>query len=535
MNELNKESRGTRGDAGYDHDAALRRLFFLSLDPDIDFATKVEELLTLGCETLGLELGIVSRIRGATYSVEHVSGADWAPEVGATFDVTRTYCTHTLMADDVVHFHHAGMSRIAEHPCYVDFGLESYIGVPIRAGKRRVGTLNFSAPATRAAFTEDEAELVRLFGRWLGEEWLKHERSRELADKTRLLNAIVESVPDAVVAVNRDREIEMVNTAAEQILGYDRKELIGKTTAFLYPDDAQFKANGERIFRKAEKTTIDHFDVKLRRKDGRVFPAEVFMSPLRDDDDELLGIVGVMRDITDQKALDRAREELISTVTHELRTPITSANGAVKLLTTEKARLSPVLQPTLEIAARNLDRLMRLVEDILVFEQLSSRSSSTERRPLKLGALLEMAAEDIRPFAMEHGITISVVPGDSASQTIRGDRHRLLQVLSNLLSNAIKASHRGSTVEVGLRRGGLGFWVRDYGKGIPDSLQPNLFERFSRAPQSYVEGHSGTGLGMGIVKEIVDQHEGDITFQTSVGAGTEFLVSFPATAIHAAE
>lgn len=524
-------------DAAGHHDDALRQLFMLSLDPDIDFDSKVSELLRIGCEALGLDVGIVSRIKDSTYTVRYVNGPDWAPEVGAQFDARRTYCADTLVANDVRHFLQDGESDTVPHPCYQDFGLASYIGVPLRTGTERVGTLNFSSPDLRAPFTEKEAELVRLFGRWLGEEWLKRDKARELVEKTMRLNAIIEAVPDAVIAVNEDREIQMTNSATERMFGHSHKALVGRNTSVLYPNSEEYLTQGEHIYRKAEKRAVGRFEMQMRRRNGTTFDSEVFIAPLRDNDNAHLGLIGVVRDISDRKALEKARAELISTVSHELRTPITSASGALKLLKAERDRLSAAMQPTLDIAERNLDRLVRLVGDILDFERLTADEVSIEREIVDVNELLTRAAEDIGPYARANDTSVRVIDGDGdgGEGQIIGDEHRLLQVLSNLMSNAIKASDPGATVEVGPTRDGRGFWVRDRGRGIPDELRSRLFERFSRAPESYGPNQGGTGLGMGVVKAIVDQHGGEIALETEQGKGTEFTLTFPKPAEAEAE
>lgn len=509
------------------HDDALRQLFMLSLDPDIDMDEKIARLLQLGCEALSMPLGIVSRIEDSSYTVYNVHGPDWAPEPGAAFDVSATYCTHTLIADDVTHFHYAGASEIADHPCYLNFGLESYIGVPLRVGSKRVGTLNFSSPDKREGFLPIEAELVRLFGRWLGQEWLKAERTRDLAEKTMLLNAIVEAVPDAIISANDSRQIRMVNSAGERLFGFDRSKLIGQSTSVLYPSLDEYERQGERVYRKAATKTVGRFEMEMRRKDGTLFPAEVYMAPLNAETQQSLGIVAVLRDISEETTLRKAKDELISTVSHELRTPITSVSGAVKLLDLERDNLSSDMQKVLDTASRNSDRLVRLVGDILDFERLNSNDGVLARSDVDLQSLVAQAIDDIRPYAAQHDVNLSMVSAASHGRSVSADEVRLLQVLSNLLSNAIKASSPGSPVEAGTTSDGLGFWVRDYGRGIPEALRKNLFERFTRAPESYTTSVKGTGLGMSIVKAIVDHHDGRVEFETSDGKGTTFKVYLP--------
>ncbi|MBY6154202.1 PAS domain S-box protein [Vannielia litorea] len=508
------------------HDHALRQLFYLSLDPDLAFSKKVSELLALGCEALQLPLGIVSRIEDANYRIDHVEGEDWAPAAGTEFDLAETYCTHTLAADAVRYFHHAGQSEIAEHPCYTSFGLESYIGVPLRVGHERVGTLNFSGPDARTPFSDKEKDLVDLFGRWLGQEWLKEKRTQELAEKTMVLNAIIETVPDAIIAVDENRRLTLVNRATEATFGFTKGEMIGQTTSMFFADQDSFDRQGEDIYKKVRESGDGRIELEVKRRNGELFPGELFMAPLRQPGGQRLGLLGVLRDITHRKALDKARAELISTVSHELRQPITAAHAAVKLLNAERQRLSPPLQPTLDIADRNLDQVASLVGDLLDFERLSAGRVPSDMRPVDLEPLLANAIEDLGPFARQHGVELKLdAEGPEPGQVV-GDKIRLLQVLTNLVSNAVKASEAGASVVLGTSATRPGFWVRDHGRGIPEELRPRLFERFSRAPESYSNGHSGTGLGLGIAKAIVESHGASLDFETATGKGTTFRVQF---------
>lgn len=169
----------------------------------------------------------------------------------------------------------------------------------------------------------------------------------------------------------------------------------------------------------------------------------------------------------------------------------------------------------------------RLVRDILDFERLSTGRGKPNLRLVDLTTLLAQARDDIQPFAAQYGVEVSVVPGAAGQCEIQGDEIRLVQVLNNLLSNAIKASEHGSRVEIGLTETQPGFWVRDHGSGIPAELQSRLYERFTRAPESYASGHSGSGLGLGIARMILEHHDATIAFETAPGVGTTFTVNFP--------
>jgi len=160
----------------------LQRLHALSADGSMDFEERVGRMLALGAEHFDLPLGIVSRVEGDLYTVEHVRDPAGALQVGTTFDVGGTYCSHTLAADAPVGFHHAGQSEIRSHPCYLAFQLESYLGCPIQVDGETYGTLNFSRPAPSRPFTADDRALIGLIAQWIGH-GLTQRRSRQALER----------------------------------------------------------------------------------------------------------------------------------------------------------------------------------------------------------------------------------------------------------------------------------------------------------------------------------------------------------------
>lgn len=137
-------------------------------DPKLSHSEKIENVLELGLDFLGLGIGLISHVENDVYTVMHASSPGNMIEPGTTFVVAETYCCHTLQANDSVGFHHAGKSDIVTHPCYSHFKLESYIGAPISREGKVVGTVNFSAAAPRDSFTEDEFRFIKMLANWLG-------------------------------------------------------------------------------------------------------------------------------------------------------------------------------------------------------------------------------------------------------------------------------------------------------------------------------------------------------------------------------
>lgn len=511
---------------GETFDGPLRQLYLLAVEPDLTLDEKIARLLELGCEALGLELGIVSQIRGDVYECIHVHGPDWSPAPGARFDVGGTYCLHTLRNDGVTGFWYAGREEISSHPCYRDFGLESYIGAPVLRGGARFGTLNFSATAPRPApFSEPQREFVGFLARWLGNELKLAAERRELSEQRSRFASVIDAVPDVIVVTDPNRRIELLNPAFERHFGYRREQLLGRQTSVFYDRLEDYETLSQTAFTPDGPDAPDSFHALMRRADGSRFDAKVSYIRMRTETGRLLGYLGVIRDVTEEKQFERAMDQLIGTVSHEIRSPIAALYGAVRLLADSSEDLSPERRKLLDITERNAGTIQKIVGELLDLEKLRHTQGAGEFEQLALAPLLGEAAQSVGPFAEEHGVRLAVKAEGGPAPRLSLDPVRIVGLVSNLLTNAVKASPEGGRVTVRLCSDGRGFTVEDEGAGIPDDLVPVLFDRFSRAESYRVK--EGSGLGLSIVRAIVDQHMGEISLDTAENRGTTFTVRFP--------
>ena len=507
-------------------DDPLRELYKLAVEPELAFEDKVAQLLALGADALGLELGIVSQIEGTIYECLFVHGPDWAPVPGATFGVDGTYCLHTLNNDDVTAFHHAGRQEISSHPCYQNFGLESYIGAPLRRGDEFFGTLNFSDRAPRQApFSEKEYEFVAFLARWLGNELKLHAERRELREQRGLLSAMFDAVPEAIVLADINRRVAMVNSAVDALFGYAPHQILGRQTAVLYGSLEGYERAGEEKFNPQTSSKQGEFEISCRRADGSTFEGLASTAKVETDRGETLGFLAVIRDVTEQRAFEHAKDQMIATVSHDIKNPLTALRGALEVLDAQKPGLDDAKNKLLRLALRNARRIDEMVADILDVEQLRAEEPSGFA-VASLAPLLARVIEALTSYAEDHGIGLKLEPSDAPNQLLRLHEGRVERLISNLVTNAIKASAKGGTVELGLTTTGQGFYIKDEGAGLPLNIQKTLFKPFARGGTYRV--NEGYGLGMSIVKAIVDQHLGEITFETAEGEGTTFIVDFPA-------
>ena len=238
-------------------------------------------------------------------------------------------------------------------------------------------------------------------------------------------------------------------------------------------------------------------------------------------------VILVFRDLRRRQEVERMKAEFVSIVSHELRTPLTSIRGSLGLLGSGLLGASSAKSgQMLEIAIRNTDRLIRLLNDVLEIEKLQSGKFRLRRVSCDAGELMKQAAEEMSALAHGQGVHLRVTP---VSARIVADPDRLLQCLTNLLSNAIKFSDSGSEVRLTARAvvPNLRFEVRDCGRGIPREKLQSIFEPFQQVDTSDSRLRGGTGLGLPICREIVRQHGGTLGVDSELEKGSAFHFTIP--------
>lgn len=355
--------------------------------------------------------------------------------------------------------------------------------------------------------------------------------SHEGMPATDMFRLAVEACPNGMVIIDRDGRIAMANVAIETQFGYRQEELLGHSVDMLVPvrprsQDARDRGASNR---PAERhhigADVDHFGW---RKDGSEFPIEVVLTPIGARKDCL--VLGVIIDLSERRRIERLKDEFVSTVSHELRTPLTSISGSLGLLMGQWAgKLPESAARLLEIAHKNSQRLVRLINDILDIEKIESGHVVFNLSRIGLRQLVEQAIESNRGFAESYGVRVRL---DAASEDgkVNVDPDRLSQVMTNLLSNAIKFSPPDQEVLVAVEKYGnaLRVSVRDHGVGIPAAFKPHIFEKFAQADATDSRQKGGTGLGLSIAKKIVERLGGAAGFADALGGGTIFHIELPA-------
>ncbi|MDX8400106.1 MAG: response regulator, partial [Gallionellaceae bacterium] len=262
-------------------------------------------------------------------------------------------------------------------------------------------------------------------------------------------------------------------------------------------------------------------------RDGSTFPMDLAVSEMQLGGKRMF--TGIVRDITERVKTERMKTEFVSTVSHELRTPLTSIRGSLALLVGGVAgELSAKAKPLIDIAHKNSERLILLVNDILDMEKIESGKMEFKISPTKIMPLLEQALEANSAYAEQYNVSLKL-EGNLAENMLNVDPNRLMQVLANLLSNAVKFSPLGDEVILSISCDGqhTRMEVKNRGSGIPEQFYSQIFQKFAQADSSDTRKKGGTGLGLSITKAIVEQMGGNIGFSSEPDVLTTFFVEFP--------
>jgi len=367
----------------------------------------------------------------------------------------------------------------------------------------------------------------------VGEDITSRKRAEEaLKTSEETFRSAMEYAPIGMAILDLDGRWLQVNKALCELLDFSQDEfLAGDFRAFIHPDDAE---DGIRMIGGLLENQIKNYSAERRylHRSGRYVWVELSVSLVRHSDGSPQHLIAQFQDITERREVERLKSEFISTVSHELRTPLTSIRGALGLIAGSMAKDLPAPAIKLiDIAHKNSERLVLLINDILDIDKIASGNMRFDMREEGLGELLEHGIEANQSYAERFNVTIVAGQVDP-SLRITVDAARFQQVLSNLLSNASKYSPSECNVEVSVEvvSGHARIAVRDYGPGISEEFRHHIFEKFSQADSSATRETGGTGLGLHISRQILDHMGGAIGFESTPGNGANFWIDFPLAA-----
>ncbi len=343
-------------------------------------------------------------------------------------------------------------------------------------------------------------------------------RAEDLVQAAGQLRRIVDAAKDGILTTDGAGLITSANPAVEALFGHPVSTLYGRPVAVVLP--------GLQLGGAATGRGPGGAELEGVRQDGTRFPVELSVSTVASDGGR--AFVVIARDVTERRAIDRMKDEFVATVSHELRTPLTALRGHVELvLDGDGGPVTELQQRFLQVATQSADRLGALINDLLDVAKIEAGRVQLRKELVDLGGVLRDVSATFRIEATRHGLAFREELAELPP--IVGDRDRLIQVFGNLVSNAIKYTRAG---EVGVSArptyGAVEVVVHDTGIGMSPEEQRQLFTKFFRSRDRMGPDPGGTGLGLVIVKGIVEGHGGTLAVESTVGAGTRVRVGLPA-------
>jgi len=370
----------------------------------------------------------------------------------------------------------------------------------------------------------------------------RKQMEEDLRSSRNRLRAIFKHAPLEINLKDKDGNYTELNPRLEKIINRPGERLVG-----LQPSDVHEPERAQRV-KAHDQSVLQTGDIQAREElvqteDGpRSFQFIKF--PTFDESGTIDGVGTLISDITDMKEVEtrlrqardlaesanQAKSEFLATMSHELRTPLTSIKACIGLMGGLMSdEMSDDGKTMLEIANKNCETLLLLINDLLDFEKIISGTMAMDIKQHDLGVLVHSSIETNQVYAQSHSVRFHLNE-PQAPRWAEVDEHRFAQIMRNLLSNAAKFSPADSTVEVSVLDGNeeIIVTIRDQGIGISEEHKESVFERFIQIDSSDNRQRSGSGLGLSITKAFVEGMEGVISFESEIGKGTTFYISFPA-------
>lgn len=421
-------------------------------------------------------------------------------------------------------------------------------GTPVDAEVRTAawegGTVILLSDTSRHRMAQDEIRNLM--------EREEEAKNQSRADKR--FRELLEAAPDAIIEVDREGRIVLLNLVTEKIFGYSREELLGQSMDILLPDDLRPGHAAHRAHFWAHPVTRPMgmgLVLHGRRKNGSTFPVEISLSPVKSE--EGFRVTAIIRDVTDRRQTEdrlralredytrelelrnqeseranRLKSEFLANMSHELRTPLHTVIGFSELLSEEmKGPLNADQKRFITHIHSDAQHLLSLINEILDLSKIEAGKVELRLEPLELGTLVEEAMVSIRPHCAAKSIRIeSHIAPDIV---VQGDRVRARQILYNLLSNAVKFTpERG---RIGLQAtaadGFAQVSVIDTGIGIAAEDHESIFDKFHQVGSASAGTREGTGLGLPITRRLVEDHGGRIWLESEPGKGSRFTFTIP--------
>ena len=529
----------------------IQELQTISNDNALSFNRKLESLLCIGTEILGVETGIVSNIQGDNYRVLNVFPPDNGIPLNKAFALPDTYCADVVNKDAVVAYHNIDEMPGASHPCFEKYTLKSYLASPVRVHGEFFGTVNFSSLRARERpFTSIETDYLLLLASWIGNELERQQAMNNLnaqkavlEERNSLLHQVTNLAGVGTWELNVDTGALIWSGALKRMLHVHGEKVLKPEDVIKFVVGEEQRTTYVDRFNHMIKTGEDFsYELEVRTDAGETRWLQSRAHPVIENG-RCVKVIGATVDITQlhmdkvmlQQKTDmaenalKARSEFLANMSHEIRTPIHGVQGMLESLMSTSLNAKQFEYAT--IAMRSAESLLNIVNDILDFSKIDSGNMSFEESPINLADVIEEQIPMFTRLAHEKGIELLVSTKGVEGKTFIADKLRIGQILINLLNNAIKFTKEGKvSVETKSTRYGKGRFcvkliVTDSGIGISEQQQKLIFSPFTQAESSTQRRYGGTGLGLSIVSQIAEHYDGKVEVSSNLGVGARFIVT----------
>ncbi|MFB0536730.1 MAG: ATP-binding protein [Anaerolineae bacterium] len=418
------------------------------------------------------------------------------------------------VAEEVIKTGEAVMIGAREDDVGTAYLVRALLSAPMKTKNKVIGVLSVDNTTSSKTFTENDLYLLSALADYAAVAIENARLFTAVQSERRKLGTILGSTEDAVIVVtDYEMRVLLLNRAARRAFSIQSAEVSNKPVAQVVKNEPLI----DLFARSIDGSQVQQGEIPL--EDGRILNANLTPIPG-------VGYAAVMQDITHLKELDKMKSEFVSTVSHDLRSPLTTIKGFVQLL----PKVGPLTSQQQEFRAKilnSVENITELVEDLLDIGRIEA-GVGLEMDVCRMDAIINKVVEDFRSQAeaKQQHLDVEVPP---QLPPVLGNDLRLGQVIANLVSNAIKYTPDGGMINVRANNsdGQIVVSVQDTGFGIPPADQPYVFDKFYRIQSEETEGISGTGLGLAIVKTVIERHNGQVWVESEPGVGSTFSFTLP--------
>ena len=413
------------------------------------------------------------------------------------------------------------------------FITSKYITKPIielRKGTEIIGSGNLGYKVGTSA-SDEIGQLSRAFDRMTTS--LKNiTASRdELRDSENRLKSIIDNIPDIAWLKDVDGRYEAVNESYGKICGLSPENIIGKNDLELWSTELaqKYMADDQETIRSGRQKVVEE---QIIGRDGQGIWAETIKSPITNDKGELLGTVGIARDISERKNLEQKKADFYAMVTHDIKSPLAAMLGYSELILEDRSgKLDPDTREMVLAVVRSGNKLNRIIEDFLSISKMDAGGMVVQPVPFDITQILKEACKGLENDIRRKGLELRVQISDSLPAKVFVDPKLTQRAVNNLVQNAFNYTPPGGTITLGLDRiadkdvDAIAIYVADTGPGIAPEEQGKIFNKYYRSPN--IAGIKGTGLGLAIVKAVAEAHRGRVELESEPGKGSTFRLLIP--------